>query len=64
MMQTVGDVIAFWNAYFERENASGFYSDAVRVKGAEIIADDAEYWERESMRKLLDMSYAAAQKRA
>lgn len=53
-MNTVADIIEFWNAYFARENESAYYDDSVRVKGAAMIADDPEYWADNSMRKLLE----------
>lgn len=52
-MLTVADIIESWNAYFERENQSGHYSDDVRIRGAELIAENPEYWGNNSMRKLL-----------
>lgn len=53
-MQTVADVIEFWNAYFDKQNESRFYPESVRVKGAELIADDAEYWSERGMYALMD----------
>lgn len=62
MLQTVGDVIEFWNAYCDRERIEDRDRDsqAIRDFGADRIADDPEYWGREDMSKLLDQARAAA----
>lgn len=57
-MQTVGDVIEFWTAYFDRERGS-FYSDTVDNAARAMIVDDPEYWANNSMRALLDRAYEA-----
>ena len=53
-MQTVGDVIEFWNAYCDAQDVERNYGEHIREKGAELIADDCEYWADKGMARVLD----------
>jgi hypothetical protein len=57
-MQTVSDVIEFWKGFCRSEEVERRYGPEAIDRGCEIIAEDADYWSNNSMRKLLDQATA------
>lgn len=52
---TVGDVIAFWHEWLERQ---GLFTDELKEAGAREIVEDASYWADQSMWTLYERAQA------